>query len=149
MATQHTHSTAVPDPAAVTVEPAAGIRERLHARRSARHQARLIGARNRRSLVRMLRLIAKDSIDPNPLRRHNDVLLRQRAAAVRTEPLEIAAILGFAHDPDPSCITALHQLLRDGISPLYNPAVNASELHTTLGYIRTGLSGADERRFSA
>jgi hypothetical protein len=87
----------------------------------------------------MLRLIAKDAVDQNAIRRHNDVLLRHRAAAVRTELLEIAAMLDFAPDPDPSCVIALHGLLRDGISPLYNPAAHASELRATLHHVRSGL----------
>ena len=117
-----------------------GIVQRWRERVLARKTARLNSARYRRSLVRMLRLVARDAVDPNPLRRRHDVLLRYRAAAVRTELLEIAAMLDRAHDPDPSCIAALSDLLRDGSSPLYHPGVSATELRATLEYARAGLT---------
>jgi hypothetical protein len=128
-----------PAEARSTVQSGPGTVQRWQARRAERRRARLISLRNRRSLARLLRLVAKDAVDPNPFRRRNDVLLRYRAAAVRTELLQIAAILEPAGDPDPSCIAALHNLLRDGISPLYNPAVPATELRDTLDYVRRGL----------
>ena len=113
---------------------------RWRERRAERRRARLVSPRHRRALARMLRGIAKDAVDPNPLRRPLDVLLHYRAAAVRTDLLEIAALLERAQDPDPSCVAALRQLVRDGASPLYDPAVHVSELHTALHYAHAGLS---------
>jgi hypothetical protein len=150
MATQPTYPAPFAQPAQATTEPGPGLLERWRARHAEGKQARLVSARNRRALARMLRGIAKDAIDPNPLRRPLDVLSHYRAAAVRTDLLEIAAMLERAHNPDPLCVAALRHLVRDGISPLYNPAVHVSKLHTTLDYIRSGLSGAGgERAFSA
>jgi hypothetical protein len=60
------------------------------------------------------------------------VLLHYRAAAVRADLLEIAALLEHAHDPDPGCVAALRELLRGERSPLYDAAVAASELRATL-----------------
>jgi hypothetical protein len=69
------------------------------------------------------------------------VLLHYRAAAVRTDLLEIAALLERAHDPDPACIEALRALLAntDGESPLYNTNTPFPELEATLDYVRSGL----------
>jgi hypothetical protein len=60
------------------------------------------------------------------------VLLRYRAAAVRTELLEIAALLEQARDPDPAYAEEVHELLANGDSPLYHPGVHVSELYATL-----------------
>ena len=122
------------------VQPGCRIVQRWQASRAERRRARLMSIRNRRSLVRLLRLVAKDSLDSNRFRRRNDVLLRYRAATVRGDLLQVAAMLDNASDPDPACIAVLHDLLRDGISPLYNPAVDASELQDTLDYVRQGLN---------
>jgi hypothetical protein len=128
-----------PAEARSTVQSDPGTVRRRQARRAERRRARLISLRNRRSLARFLRMVAKDALDTDPIRRRNDVLLHYRAAAARTDLLQIAAMVEQADDPDPSCIAALHNLLRDGISPLYNPAVPATELRDTLDYIRRGL----------
>jgi hypothetical protein len=66
-------------------------------------------------------------------------LLHYRAAAVRADLLEIAALLEQAHDPDLECMVAVRELLRNGESPLYHPGVHISELYTTLHSIRAGL----------
>jgi hypothetical protein len=67
-------------------------------------------------------------------------LLHYRVAAVRTDLLELAAILERAHDPDPACLAALHELLANGCdSPLYNADIHVSELHGTLHHLRTEL----------
>jgi hypothetical protein len=106
-----------------------------------RKHTRLISARNRRVLVRWLRTTAKRASDPDPIRRRRDVLLQYRAAAVRTDLLEIAALLERTHDPDPDCMAALHNLLANhpGDSPLYNPNIPFTELQATLNYARTSL----------
>jgi hypothetical protein len=60
-------------------------------------------------------------------------LLHYRAAAVRTDLLEIAATLEHAHDPDPARIAALHNVLANGCdSPLYNADIHTSEPKATL-----------------
>jgi class 3 adenylate cyclase len=73
------------------------------------------------------------------MRRRHSVLLRFRAAAVRSELLEIAALLERARDPDPACVVALRELLANGDSPLYHPGIPAAQLLATLDYVRTGL----------
>jgi hypothetical protein len=67
------------------------------------------------------------------------VLLRYRAAAARTELLELAALLERASDPDPASVKAIHRLLANRDSPLYDPGVHVSELYATLYYARAGL----------
>jgi hypothetical protein len=47
---------------------------------------------------------------------------------------------GRAHDPDPTIIATLHELLANGCdSPLYNPTIHISELHATLQGVRSRL----------
>jgi len=103
-------------------------------------RAHLISARNRRYLAQWVRRITKLASDRDPIRRRHDVLLHYRAAAVRTDLLEIAAMLERAHDAEPQCVTALHDLLAHiGDSPLYDSKIPFCELETTLDYIRSGL----------
>jgi hypothetical protein len=144
MATHPANPARVIHPAQATTEPGPGLLERWRTHHAERKQARLVSVHNRRALARMVRGIAKDAIDPR--RRPLDVLLHYRAAAVRTDLLEIAAMLERAHKPDPLSIAALRLLVRDGISPVYNPAVHISELYAALDYIRSGLPGADGKR---
>jgi hypothetical protein len=94
---------------------------------------------SRRRIVRSLRRIVRDANDPNWMRREHDVLLRYRAAAVRVELLEIAALLEQTRDPDPACVKAVRELVANGDSPLYHPGVHVSELYAALYYIRAGL----------
>jgi hypothetical protein len=110
-------------------------------RRAERSHARLMSDRYRRVLVCWLRLTAEHATDHDPIRRRHDVLLHYRAAAVRSDLLEIAALLYHAHDPDPEAIVLLHGLLANhrGDSPLYNRHIPASELDETLARIRTAL----------
>jgi hypothetical protein len=123
------------------VERAPGILDRWQTRRAERKTARLISARNRRILATRLRRAANHAIDPDPVRRRHDVLLHYRAAAVRTDLLEIAALLERARDPDPECITVLQTLLANHTadSPLYNPHTPFAELEAILDKVRTGL----------
>ena len=122
------------------IERAPDPRDRWQARRAERKQARLISARNRRVLAKWLRLTANHAIDRDPIRRRHDVLLHYRAAAVRTDLLEIAALLERAHDPEPDCIQTLHDLLANGNdSPLYNPNTPFTELEAILDKVRAGL----------
>jgi hypothetical protein len=118
-----------------------GVRGRLRERVLQHKQARLTGARGRRELVRWLRVITKQSADSDSIRRSRDVLLHYRAAAVRADLLEIAAMLERCPDPEPDCLIALSRLLADGCdSPLYNAEIDVSELYATLDQIRAGLS---------
>lgn len=124
-----------------TVESPRGILERCRERSAARKDARLRSARNRRMLASWLRRTAQHTQQPHPLTRRRETLLHYRVAAVRTDLLEIAAILEHAHDPDPECVTELHELLANGCdSPLYNADIHVSELHATLHYVRAGLA---------
>jgi hypothetical protein len=67
-------------------------------------------------------------------------LLRYRAAAVRPDLLEIAAMLERTQIPNPACLATLDELLSTGRdSPLYNPRIPVAELHTALNDIRSGL----------
>ena len=105
-----------------------------------RKRKRLVGARSRRRHARWLRGIANCASDQSAIRRHNEVLLRYRAAAARTDLLELATMLERAHEPDPACMAALHELLSDGRdSALFNPNIPVEELHTTIEHVRAGL----------
>ena len=116
------------------------VLQRLRERHAERKHARLVSSRNRRILARWLRRTATHATDRDPIRRRHDVLLHYRAAAVRTDLLEIAALLEHAHDPDPDCIAALRDLLANGCdSALYNADIHFSELHAALAYVRSGL----------
>jgi hypothetical protein len=123
-----------------TTERRPAILDRWRERSAGRKQARLISGRNRRMLAQHLRRTAYLAVDRDPIRRRGDVLLHYRAAAVRTELLELAAALEWARSPDPNCIAALQALLANAAdSPLYNPAIHVSELFATLEYLRSGL----------
>jgi hypothetical protein len=77
---------------------------------------------------------------PTPIARRRQTLLHYRVNAVRSELLEIAAMLDRTHDPEPATTAALHELLINGYdSPLYNPDIHVSELRATLSGVRMGL----------
>jgi hypothetical protein len=140
MATQPTHPTGIAGPTTDTVEPGASMRQRWHTHRSDRAQARLTSARNRRILAQWLRRTANHTERLRPRTRTHEPLLGYRAAAVRTELLEIAALIEHAQNPDPDRVATLRNLLANGCnSPLYNADIHSSELLATLHYIRTGL----------
>jgi hypothetical protein len=101
-------------------------------------RARRTGPRARRALAHALRQAADQTKPPSHFRPRRR-LLRYRAAAVRLELLEIAALLEHAQNPDPSPVRAVRQLLRDRTSPLYDVAVDVAELRTTLGNVRKAL----------
>jgi hypothetical protein len=135
MATQHTYTGhAYPPSRALTDTPVksrVGTLERWRAYRA---------ERERRVIVQWLRRTANRAHDPGPIRRRREALLHYRAAAVRTDLLEIAAALERAHDPDPAIVATLHELLANGCgSPLYNQAIHVSELHATLHGVRNRL----------
>ncbi|HEX4010539.1 MAG TPA: hypothetical protein VHX62_11045 [Solirubrobacteraceae bacterium] len=92
-----------------------------------------------RKIVAMLRGIAARA-GRGVTARRNEVLLYHRAAAVRHELLELAALLESAEAPDQRCVAALHTLVTSGCdSPLYNWDIHESELRATLYYARAGL----------
>jgi hypothetical protein len=119
-----------------------GVIRRWRERGAERRLGRLLTPRSRRALAERLRRIARDANDRRP-RRGLDMLLPYRAAAVRTELLEIAALLEQVHDPDPACVHEIHELLANGDSPLYHRGVHVSELYATLYYLRAGLLAKD------
>jgi hypothetical protein len=74
------------------------------------------------------------------MRWRRKTMLLYRAAAVRTDLLEIAALLEHSRNPDPACIAVLTDLVANTrISPLYNAEIHVSELHQTLNRVRSGL----------
>ena len=146
-ATTDTHSKwsrrAAEAPAPTTIErDDCGIVGRCLERAAERRRARLVSPRNRRKLAQWLRHTARDASDHNRTRQPYDFLLRARAAAVRTELIEIAARLEQGQHPDPARVVAVRELLRDGNSPLYHPGVPACELRATLDYVRSGLDSS-------
>jgi hypothetical protein len=111
-----------------------GSGSRLRQRRAARRREKLVGARNRRALVDSLRIVARTGAGRG-VRRH-ELLLVDRAAAVRTTVLHIAAVLDQSRAPDPEACSELEKLLRNGCaSPLYNRDVHVSELFATLDFV--------------
>jgi hypothetical protein len=144
MAAKKPHSERAQPPATAPIENTVGrgggIVQHWRERSAQRKRARRVSARNRRVLAKWLRRTA------NHARATDSTLeepLHYRAAAVRTELLELAAILEHAHDPDPASVAALRDLLanRRG-SPLYNPNIPAADLDEALQRIRTGLANA-------
>jgi hypothetical protein len=105
--------------------------------------------RKRRVLVKWLRRTANHTDPPHPIARRRQTLLSHRAGAVRSELLQIAAALERTHDPNPTTLTELHQLLANGCdSPLYNPDIHISELRATVHYLRAGLLTHDPHKDS-
>jgi hypothetical protein len=140
MATQPAYPAPFAQPAHATAERGPGLLARWRAHRAERHQARVVSACNRRSLAKWLRRTANHTGHVRPRMRTHEPLLGYRAASVRTDLLEIAAVLEHTNNPDPACVAALHDLLANGYdSPLYNPDTHISELRATLHYVRSGL----------
>jgi hypothetical protein len=113
----------------------------VHTKTPPLRRAERVSPRRVRKVVAMLRGIAARAghgVTP----RRNEVLLYERAATVRPELLELAALLEGAEAPDRRCVAALHTLVTSGCdSPLYNWDVHDSELRATLHYARVGLGG--------
>jgi hypothetical protein len=82
--------------------------------------------------------------------RRSEVLLCERAYAVRAELLRVAALVDIAAEPDPGTVLTLRWLLTDGCtSPLYNPAIPAERLRQVLADAITALAaGSPDRVFS-
>jgi len=127
--------------------PRRGAVGRYRARAASHTRARLISSRHRRVLARWLRRTAAHVHQPHPLVRRRETLLHDRVSAVRTDLLEIAALVECAQHPDPACVAVLHGLLANGCdSPLYNSDIHISELHAALEYVRGGLARTLEAR---
>jgi hypothetical protein len=140
--TRLTKSVRAPGAVGLERDPSALKKLRTHHAEGGK-QARLTNARTRRALARWLRRTANATERPHALSRTPEPLLRYRAAAVRSDLLEIAAIVEHTTNPDPRCVAELRDLLANGCdSPLYNPNIHVSELHATLDYLRAGLSRA-------
>jgi hypothetical protein len=99
---------------------------------------RLQRIRNRRALADGLRRTAA----PNQPPRRFDCcpVLTDRVATVRSELLELASALEQTHDPDPTCVALIHELLTNGCSPLYNLNLPADDLHIALSRARAGIA---------
>jgi hypothetical protein len=135
MATRHRRATPSQLNAEATTERSSGTRVGV-GRRWRAYRAE----RKRRALVQRLRRAADRALETDQISVHPEALLRYRAAAVRADLLEIAAMLERAQTPTPACFAALDELLSaDRDSPLYNPRIPVAELHTTLDEIRSGL----------
>lgn len=144
MATQPTHpertAQTVTTPTPATAKPGSRSLGRLSAHRAARKRARLTSAHSRRVLAKWLRRTANCTRPRHRLARTPEPLLHYRAAAVRADLLELAAMLEHTLNVDPDRIATLQDLLANGCdSPLYNPDIHISELHATLHYLRAGL----------
>jgi hypothetical protein len=69
-----------------------------------------------------------------------EVLLCDRAYAVRGDLLRVAALVDIAAEPDPATVLTMRRLLTDGCtSPLYNPAIPVERLHQVLEDAITAL----------
>jgi hypothetical protein len=139
MASQHKHTghpyRPTPPPTRTTTAGSRGVGGWWR-RRRAEHRRRVI--------VQWLRRTANRTEQPDPITRRRQPLLHYRAAAVRTELVEIAAALERAQNPDPASVATLRELLANGCdSPLYNPDIHVSELHATLHHIRAALGDDD------
>jgi hypothetical protein len=104
----------------------------------AAERRRLQSTRTRRALAAGLRRTA-DPIQ-SPCRFDPCPVLADRAEAVRAELLELANALEQTPTPDPASVALLRELLTNGTSPLYNPNLPASDLHTTIARARTGIT---------
>ena len=97
--------------------------------------------RRRTLVVGGLRRVARRS-RLAPRGRRSELLLCDRAEAVRWELLELAALLQAASDPPPEVVAALHELLTDGCSsPLLNADVPSEELSAVLERARAAVLG--------
>lgn len=104
----------------------------------ARLRRQLVAPGTRRELARELRDVA--GVGSTPVRRRAGVpMLEERVPEVRSELLDVAGALETSPRPDPACVAQIHELLRDGASPLYNPRVPAATLYWTLRSVRAGL----------
>jgi hypothetical protein len=108
------------------------------------HRAKPSG-RRARAIVAQLRRVARSHPDRDPLRRRAVLYQHDRVDAVRTELLELAALIEQARDIDPACLAEVRRLLTSGCeSPLYNPDIHPSEMLAALYFLRSRLSERPE-----
>jgi hypothetical protein len=109
-----------------------------HFGRSGRKRRRLVSPRHRRALAHGLRRTAASTQPPTRF----DIcpILLDRVAPLRPELLQLATALEQTHDPDPTSVALIHELLRNGCSPLYNPNAPAADLHAVLRRARAGFA---------
>jgi hypothetical protein len=142
MATQDTYSNAVDlvaeASAPTTIERGYGHFGRWRERSAESKRRRVVSARHRRALAHGLRRTAAST---QPSTRFDVCpILLDRVAPLRPELLQIATALEQTHDPDPDSVALIHELLKDGCSPLYNPNVPAADLRVALRRARAGLA---------
>ena len=114
-------------------------------RRTAGRLSRRRDDRRRLSLVADLRGIARRAGTASRPRQF-DVLLRNRAALVRPQLLQVAATLERVNDPDPETLRTLRRLLTDGCaSPLFNAGVPTGVLTSALDRVRLELEAREAR----
>src|SRR5213078_4208756 len=103
MTTPDTHAHPLEQPAEVptprTISRPCRLVQRWRERHELRKRTRLVSPRSRRVLTQWLRRTAKHAIDRDPIRRRRDLLLHARVTAVRTDLLEVAALLEQVDDP--------------------------------------------------
>lgn len=123
---------AVPEPS-LALTPRAN-RRHLSVRSRDRHRTRLAAG---------LRSVARRANTHERGRRY-EILLRERAIAVRPQLLEVAAALGRVAHPEPDTLQTLRWLLTDGCtSPLYNPDVPAAQLPAILDRVQAELDARE------
>jgi hypothetical protein len=123
-----------PEPSVAMILRPDTVAHRLTARSRDRQRLRLVGG---------LRSVARRSHTAARARRY-DVLLYERAAAVRPQLLQSAATLDRVTHPQPETLETLRWLLTDGCSsPLYNPDVPAAQLPAALDRIQAELDPLD------
>ena len=99
--------------------------------------------RQRRKLIVGLRSIARRANTEGRARRY-EVLLCDRARAVRPQLLEVAAALERASHPGSDTVTILRRLLTDGCtSPLFNPDIPAAQLPIALDRVQAQLDARE------
>ena len=77
------------------------------------------------------------------MRRRYVLYQHDRVDAVRSELLELAALLEQAHDIDPETLADVRRLVTSGCdSPLYNPDLHPSEMVAALYFLRSRLREA-------
>ncbi len=106
----------------------------------------LVAERHRRRRNRRLASWAVRTAEHVPsrgrLRTSAELLIPERVEAVRSDLLEIAAVLEHLDEADRASTGLLHKLLSDGCdSPLYNADLHVSELQAALYYVKKGLTG--------
>ncbi len=108
-----------------------------------RRAGRVPSDRQARALVRQLRRVARSRPDRDPVRRRYVLYQHHRVDAVRSELLELAALLEQAHDIDPETLADVRRLVTSGCdSPLYNPDLHPSEMVAALYFLRSRLREA-------